>query len=83
MTTRTNARRQILEDAHEGREHLRERPRVERVGPRKSIGTEYGYTYWETLMNWKPSRAQIIGFVIMFVGIAVILAIALYFASTR
>jgi len=83
MTTRTNARRLVLGEAQEGREHPRQKSRVKRVGPRRWIGTESGYTYWETIMNWEPSKAQIIGLVAMFAGFVVILAITLYLASTR
>ncbi|MBN1678373.1 MAG: hypothetical protein JW880_07535 [Candidatus Thermoplasmatota archaeon] len=82
MTTRTNARRQILGNAQEGREHVRPKPQVKRIGPRRWIGTEYGYTYWETIRNWEPSTAQMFGLVTMLVGLAVILFIALYFASS-
>ncbi len=78
---RTQARKAILAEAHEGHEEYQPKRRVKRVGPRKwAAMSEMGYDYTETLWNWEPSRAQILGFVIMLIGLVVILLIALHLA---
>jgi len=79
MTTKTEARKQILEQAHEGHEEEHPKLRAKRVGPRKWMSkTEYGYDYMETILNWRASRAQLIGLLVMLGGI---LAILLYLIS--
>ena len=79
MTSRTEARRQILEQAHEGHEEVHPKLRMKRVGPRKWMSmSEYGYDYLETIRNWQVSRAQLIGLMVTLGGI---LAILLYLFS--
>lgn len=74
MSSRTDARRDILEDAHEGREGYRPPMRVKRVGPRKWMSmSEYGYDYIESIRNWDVSRGQLIGFLVVISAFAVLL----------
>lgn len=68
-----------MREAQEGREHVQPVIRVERVGPRGVMsGSELGYDHMETMMNWHPSGKQILGFVIMIVGLIAIVAIAIW-----
>ncbi len=82
MSSRTEARREVLEDAHEGHEEYHPKIRVKRVGPRRWFSmSESGYDYLETMQNWEVSRAQLIGFLVTLAGVVVILAIVLYLGS--
>ena len=72
-SSRSMARKELLEDAHEGHEEYHPKARMKRIGPRRWMSmSESGYDYFETMMNWEPSRMQILGFLIIlavFVGI--------------
>jgi hypothetical protein len=74
MGKRTEARRQILEQAHDGHETYRTKARVKRVGPRRWLATsEYGYDYLETIRNWRVSRAQLAGFLVTLIALVAVL----------
>lgn len=73
MTTRTDARRDVMEQAHEGHEEYRPKTRVRRVGPRKVMAGEYGYDYLEAILNGQWTWKQIAGLLVTLIGLSIIL----------
>lgn len=83
MGRRTEERKRILREAHEGHTSYQPEIRVKRVGPRKWMTrTEYGYDYLETILNWKPSMKQALGLLITLIGLIGILLAVLWLAHS-
>ena len=83
MSIRLRARKEVMMDAHEGRERRRPRVRVKRVGPRRWMAMgEYGYDYFETIRNWEVSTGQLVGLILMLAGFATVLIVLLLLGPT-
>jgi len=79
MSSRTEARREILQEAHEGHEEPHPKIRTKRVGPRKWMSGEFGYDYLESILNWEVSRRQLAGILVMLVGMICLLLLLFMF----
>lgn len=73
MSIRTEKRKDLLEQAHDGHEEYHPKVIAKRVGPRRYMSGADGYDYMETIRNWNVSRGQVVGFLIMFFGFLAIL----------
>jgi hypothetical protein len=78
MSSRMQSRKEIMEKASEGREHVKAPIMVERVGPRKVFASELGYDYKETMLNWHPTGKSLVGFVVTLIGLIVLLLIVIW-----
>jgi hypothetical protein len=78
MSGRMQSRKEIMENANEGREHVQPTILVERVGPRRTFAPELGYDYKETMLNWHPTGKTLIGFVVTLIGLVALLLIVIW-----
>ena len=79
MSSRTESRREVLEEAHEGHEEYHPKVHVKRIGVRRWFSTsEGGYGYWETMRNWDMSNAQLAGLLAMLAGLVAIALCIVY-----
>lgn len=57
---------------------------MRRVGPRRWMTrSEYGYDYLETILNWRPSRMQVLGLLVTLAGLTAVLLITIWLAQAN